>query len=218
MSEQDILLIQQYLSGELQNIVLANFEQRLQTDPEFRKTVFSQQFVEWSLRPHPLLKAKQIIEALGDDLWTADEKKSLSDTPPVTYTLDELLALFEPIKEMVEQAVTRSSSPDSTNKMQALVMLPEDGIDCRNRQLTFDFEELTPFPIAVTVFDNREHALLSDTIQEGVYEHTVLLDDFKPGWYYWQLRADISDRAARRKAGVAKGYFFIDKHLLKKGF
>ena len=213
MNNQDILLINQYLENELQGADLTNFEQRLQTDPEFKKLVFSQQFLEWSLRPHPLLKAKQIVETLGDDLWTDDEKKSRQEVEPITYTYEELMAQFSPVEHLESVAVSRSSST-SSNPMQNLVLLPENGIDCRSGELNFDFEEATPFPIVLILMDNREKQLLQDTIESGVYEHTVSLAGFQPGRYYWQLRADIKDRQKRRDVGTAVGFFFVHKKMM----
>ena len=206
MNEHDIILIEKYLSNELEGKELSNFEQRLQNEPELKRTVFADRFVEWSLRPHPLIRAKQIVDTLGDDLWTEDEKKNRREAEPEpSYNLDELMAMFASVEELETVAVSRSSQGVGKNPMQELVLLPENDIECKTDQLNFDFTDALPFAAELSITNNREVDVLNETIPQGVYEYTASLAGFAPGRYYWRLRATADNRKLRRTIRAGTG-------------
>jgi len=127
-----------------------------------------------------------------------------------------LASFFQPVNHLETAAVSRSSDSQGQNPLQKLVFLPENGINIQNQKLQFDFIKSTTNDLELKILNNKEQPIQSETIPANVYFYSIKLNLLKPGRYYWQLRLNPSNRKLRRKFGVAIGYFFIHKDLIKK--
>jgi len=69
MNKYDAILIEKYLSNQLTGKELTKFEQRLEDEPELLKETFIDKLIQFSISPHPLMKAYNIVETLREDLY-----------------------------------------------------------------------------------------------------------------------------------------------------
>lgn len=211
MTEQDQILIEKYLNDELPVMQLKTFEQRLQNESDLLKATFIDRVIEFSIRPHPLMKTKNIIKKLGDNLLYEGSRKN---SPPNTYSTEELFTIFQPLKHLERVTVTRNSNSLSKNTLQKLVVLPENGVDVVNQKLQFDLRDKTRSLFKLEVLNNREKNVLTNLISINTYSFEISLENIKPGRYYWRLYIESNNRKLKKELGTATGYFFIHKSLM----
>ncbi len=211
-------LIEAYLSNTLSQADKTAFEQRLKTDSEWRKEVLTVKFVQEVFKRFPLLKAQEIANQLGEDLFPNEESNLLNQTEPnPTYSLEELLDMFRPI-EHLELEMARRSTGSTHNDLQHRVVFPLPEIECLGNQLTFEIHPPLDATLEIVVHDNREqevevndNLLLPNTGNQTLH----LPADMLPGRYYWQISP--LDFEAQARYGTATGSFFIRKDLMLKG-
>lgn len=208
-------LIEAYLSGKLSEADKLSFETRLKTDANWRKDVLTHKLVADVFKRYPLLKAQEIIEHLGADLFSAaeDAEPVDLDTTKDTYTLDELFDMFRPI-EHLEMEMSRRNTTTDTNNLQHRVVFPLSDIACLGKELTFELDGPLEIELEVAVFDNKETevAVSPAIIEPETINFTLHFPEITPGRYYWQITP--LDIEAQARYGSATGSFFIRKDLM----
>lgn len=216
MNETDQKLVEKYFSNLLTQEEEQQFKQRLKTDPDFLREVFSDKFVEANLKAHPIKKALLVIERLGEDLFIGDypdEKK----TEPTSYTEEDLALFFQPLSYLEEEAVARSNQNVEQNLLQTLIILPENDLTCPGRWLYFCLDSNIPYVLELKILDNRENIKSSQIIQPNTTDFEADTSILHPGRYYWRLRiAKSENREIQKEYGTATGSFWVQAHLLKK--
>lgn len=220
ISEQDIILIEKYARGELEPLLVKEFEQRLGNNLPLLQRAFAEKLTLLALAPHPIEKARQIVATLGDDLFAdiEHEQKTVQENAP-EYTLEELLDMFRPLAYIEAEMLNRSGVSLPPESLQNSVLLPENGLNCKGDILYFAFNPSPDVPVMVTIMDNRENEipLAHAIIPAGAVSFQVVLPkQLKPGKYYWKLRPETDDRQLRRRYGVAVGSFYIGAELMPK--
>ncbi|OWY21859.1 hypothetical protein B6N25_08380 [Sphingobacteriales bacterium TSM_CSS] len=219
MNPNDQILIEKYLNGELTEQEALNFEQRLQNEPDLLRATFADMVIDLSLRPHPLVSARNIVDILGDDLYSDTAQITSSEKKPdteKTYNLQELLSFFQPLQHLETAAFSRSADTETQNPLAQLVVMPENGINVVSKQLLFDFDDAVEYPMELSILNNREQVVLLAAIPAQVYNHTLNLEALNPGRYYWHLQLASKDRKINRKYGTVTGYFFVNKEVLPR--
>jgi hypothetical protein len=210
-------LIEAYLNDTLNQADKTAFEQRLKTDPEWRKEVLTVKFVQEVFKRFPLLKAQEIANQLGEDLFPNEGAILNPTTLHSTYSLEELLDMFRPIEHLELESARRSTSAGQ-NSLQHRVMFPLPEIECAGNQLTFEINPPLEVSLEIVIHDNREQEV---TVNDNVLlpntgNQTLNLPlNMLPGRYYWQISP--LDFEAQARYGTATGSFFIRKDLMVKG-
>lgn len=226
-TEKELELTRLYFNGKLKEKELQEYERKLQTDEEFRRRIFVERMVfeaaaELFEVDSPSAKGLQEARALADELeeelfgvgegaWE-DLEVDIDVTP--TYTLQELLAYFKPI-EHFESANRRSSFEPKKTGLDALVLSPENEIDCLDYTLDFTLKEAVPFELELTILDNQEDILKTQIIAAQTFTFSVSLTflQSKVGKFYWRLKANTRDRAIRKEYKSVVRSFFLNKQM-----
>lgn len=230
-SEKEMELMRLYFNGQLKGKELKEFEQKLKAEEDFQQRVFVEKMVfeaagELFSKSHStsmetasligLQKAKKVVDELEDELFEGQSWEDIEvdiDVIP-TYTLQELLDYFKPI-EHFESANKRSNSSSKKAGLDALVLTPQNEVDCTHYQLNFQLKEALYFGLELTILNNEEDILHTQIIEANTLTFTIYLDFLQPkvGKYYWRLKANTRDRAIRKQYKSVIRSFFLNKGL-----
>lgn len=215
-SKKDKSQIKAFLKGEMEGKQLATFKQRLQREPALLKKVFLKKMVQAAAKNLPALQqsskglahARKMAMSLEDDLFDDAEKERLwqirQQNEAQTYTLAELLAMFEPIEEYEESLTMRTQS---TTKGITIIQ-PENGLDL-DHALFFELETALPFALKCTIQDSQEEEVIEQILASNQTQFTISLPNLPPGRYYWILKPQTTDRAIRKQYNTVIGMFMV---------
>lgn len=219
LSETEENLIQQYYTQTLNEADKQLFIAKLRENGgrnEFAQTFKLQQRIEQILQNNPVAQARLIVEKLGDDLFF-DTPLDIAETEKKTetsYSLAELLAMFEPEAAWETATATRSQTDttESPDSLQTWVVLPENAIECRSKdQLHFELEQAAPCELNCKVYNNHQEAVATHQIPAREVSFSITVPA-QPGRFYWELTP--TDRSTKRQIGTAKGMFFVERGLV----
>ncbi len=180
----------------------------------FAQTLKLQNTVEQIIRQHEVMQARIIAEKLDIDLSVEAPIPDIDDTQSATdnvYSLADLLAMFEPAAEWEGVTTTRSYA-DSMSNMQGIVVLPENGIFCKQEDsLYFDLERPIASSLECKIYNNQQEMLIQQQIPSNTVSFAVNLQ-LPPGRYYWELAS--TDRQIKRQLEAASGWFLVAPWLL----
>ena len=216
LSEEEKNLILQYNTQTLSQADERLFIEKIMENGghnEFAQTLQLRRKVEQILQNNPVMKARLIVEKLGDDLFF-DTPNATANTvePTPSYSLNELLEMFKPVNAWETAAATRNSNPNEASQLQNWVVLPENGVECSTKdQLNFDLDQAPPCHLECRVYNSHEKAVLIQHIPAQEVSFVLVLS-LPPGRYYWELVP--TDRSIKRQLGTASGWFFVGKALM----
>lgn len=189
---QKLYLIEQYVQGTLSTTEQAEFAQLRAAVPEIEEDIqFHQKF--WKVQPIfgraeqkrelQLLEAKiQKEESLG--IFAKLKSIFKQNVEQVQFTIDELITMFQPAPQyagMLAQA-SRSDSIEVTK--------PVNSYACTKAQLDFKLAKAPKNSLQLSIENNQQQTLSTQTIEASTTQFSVPLNNFLPGRYYWKLTSD----------------------------
>ena len=221
---EDFLLIEDYLSENLDSEQSVAFQKRMSADNAFAEQVFLQeQLVHAVAKQKKQQRFRDVFDsvqsafhlsleadALVQDLIQATVYPSPTNNEEgatTTYTLEELLDMFKPVGHY-ELAIAESMDGGLRRFDNLRVWEPINGINCTGGKLHFRLNRaVAQEDIIVRIENNREDTVLDEQLSgpaSGEFEINVA--SLSPGRYYWKLKAGNQDAII--------GMFFIHKDIL----
>jgi len=192
MIDQDLLLIEKFLSNELNVQELDLFKERMESDPTFKEHVVAQKNISDVLSNNALKTFEQNLKAIEQDFYKEKE---------TTYSIEELLDMFKEVpdyEDELEMSATRSLE-------NLKVIDPKNGENCID-QVKFVLNNDAPENLTISIENSNEDEVLECVFAKKEKELSVNLESLKPGRYYWKLFGDTID--------LYIGSFFIRKDLM----
>ncbi len=216
LSNQDQQLIQQYLHQQLSSNEQQAVVNRIQADANFRQEMLMAKLIlkaSQSLAQENsatgLQKAKELAQQLGDDLFLGNDPAEAEDWEidvdvRPTYSLNELLQMFQPIGHYERQLAGKTRS--GRGGRQLPMVKPENGEDYP-QTLPITFSEAISTTLTISIYNSQDEIIVE---QEEVLdkEETTSIDTthLAPGRYYLKVRATGYVMSLRS--------FFIQKGLM----
>ena len=205
---QQLLLIEKYLDGALNEEELQSFNQLRSSKPELEADI---DFLRQFQKVQPIFgrnRMKQELQMLESELRKSEtpsvldtiKEKFRQNMEQVQLTIDELLTLFQPSPQYAPLLAHASRSEGLA------ISQPENGIDCSSGQLGFEFTNTSGTPISITIENNHHQTLSTHELAANTQQYVVTLDQMLPGRYYWKLSAGKGEVVIRE--------FFIRKDLM----
>lgn len=122
-----------------------------------------------------------------------------------TYSLAELLAMFEPVEhyDALLAEVERSAAAPVSPPVH--VLLPQNDINCYHT-IVFELDRPTPTDLILIIENNQEDELIESVFPAHTQQYRQSLSGFAPGCYYWKLMLDEDN--------MLIGKFYVRKELM----
>ncbi len=192
MSDNELKLVEQYLAGKLSGDALYVFEQRLQDDKTFYQEVLAHQHVQGALENQAYNAFAKNLKAIAENALKKAEK---------TYSLDELMAMFEIVEDYEEVLSPTRSSGDLT------VLNPKNGADC-TYEFILKLQQKINTALTLVIENNEEDAVMRHEIAAETQKFICRTNMLRPGRYYWKLFG--------QGYSTIIGSFFIEKFRMPK--
>lgn len=213
LTYQDLDLIRQYVMGNLTNDEVKIVKQRIAEEKEFRQEVVVQQEI---LDLAIAMSKKEMLGKIMDKIER--EKKGEK-----VYSTTELLNAFAPNKDMerilnAQRGARGAQHPDS--KKIKLLKPIVDNLEVSGSVIDIEFELETALdvPLLLTVVDNDQNIIKEGVVEAKTKQWIITFGKdtppLSPGYYYWEVEADIPDPEARDLYGKENGKFAKDYQLL----
>lgn len=191
--------IQKYLRGELPPNEMKAMETNIQQNPELAQEVADYQF---------LIEGVIAVGAADFEAkvrsWEEKYKIAVGDfEEEETYTLEELMAMFQPVKAYENRIAKELVGTRSAGGLK--VSKPENGVDCL-KELVLELENPVNDVLKFTIEDSEEDEIFNREIAANTSTFTIDLTHYNPGRYYWKLRS--------KKYGMVLRSFFVKKYLM----
>ncbi|QQS27628.1 MAG: hypothetical protein IPM47_12110 [Sphingobacteriales bacterium] len=215
--------IRSYLEGQISEAERNEFEQELLKNRELLSMTVLEQLLLDSMKQivnerssNALLKCQDFVGDTGMNLFSETDRDRIerffSSVKVENYLLTDLMESFE-VAEDFESYTTRSSTGSSQPIIQ--VLLPENEAEVAG---TLNIELKTPVDhsLILNIRTNKGIFVLKNYIlpPNQTSFSIELPQDLKPGRYYWQLKAAISNLKTQQDYGIALQSFFIEKRLM----
>jgi len=179
MKDQDLILIEKFLTKELSQAELIVFQQRLDSDLDFRSMVIAQKNIEDVLSNNELKKFEQTLATVEKGFYVNQEP---------TYSLSDLLEMFKTVPDYEEELI--ASTTRSCSRLRVLSPNIGENFD---KKINFILSVNAPEDLTISIENTSEDIVGEYVINEGVMETTIPLTSFLPGRYYWKLFGDSVD-------------------------
>ncbi len=207
--EQHIDRIQKYLRGELPPNEMTAMKTDIEQNPVLAQEVADYHFlIEGIVAVGAFdFEAKVASWEQKYKLGRSDFEEESEEEASETYTLDELLAMFQPVGAYESRIAKELVGIRSMGNLK--VIQPENEADFLE-QITFQLENPVNEALKLTIENSEEDEVLKQNIAANTATFTIDLKGFKPGRYYWKLRS--------KKYGMVLRSFFIQKNLMPPTF
>lgn len=229
LSEQDIHLIQAYVTDQLDNIQQQAVEKRIKEDAVFGQEAFFQYLVqvaayeyvddmakgssaEWQKSQAGLAKARSIVEQLGDDLFLGEEINYDAididiDVPP-TYSLD--IDMYKPL-EIYEKRLVSANKRSGRHKKKLLTIFhPKNSSDVIDGNLMIEIANKLNQVVTISIYNNYDDEILTKILEFPPQKQKIDVSSLKPGRYYVKFKTQEYEVAFCR--------FFVKKLLVPPRF
>ena len=122
-----------------------------------------------------------------------------------TYTLEELLAMFEPVEHYDAMLEVVERSAPTLLPMPIHVLSPQNETNCYNT-IIFELDRPAPQDLTLIIENNQEDELIENVFPAHAATYRQLLTGFAPGCYYWKLILDEDN--------MLMGKFYVRKDLM----
>jgi hypothetical protein len=190
--------LEKYLNGTMDTEELNHFKALLITDDQLVKDVFEQKMLQEAVQQYEQLNALY-------DLLT-DIQQQRTDRNKRSYTLDELLEMFEPSAYYEEEfAATRSAIE---NALSISVTAPAIDADCIDK-IDFVFDPPLVNDTVLSIENNREEPVVAEqNIAKKSANACIDIAHLLPGRYYWKLD---------NNSDMIIGGFYVQKNMMPNG-
>ncbi len=197
LSEQEIQLISDYITGALDTVKRQEVEQRIRQDAVFRKEAFFQRLIQEATLEYVkqksesgLEEARSIVEKLGDDLFAGEEVNYDDievdiDIEP-TYSLEELINMFKPLKKYERRLAGISRSRGQKKLLN--IISPENGADIITGILVVEIATKLESDVEMSIYNNEEDKVLNEKLSMSAQKHKVDISSLKMGRYYLRFK------------------------------
>ncbi len=233
-TKKEINKIEDYIYGHMDAQSAADFVDEMVNNVTLLQEVFVRQVINETTDEQHLISLLEEanadkgmkgflhnIQAI-DQAFHINVHQLLEENPPTsaqeteTYTLDDLLAMFQPAREYEEVLLSAARAANME------VIQPVNGQNCKG-QIQFLLKEALSADFKVRIENNQMEAILTQRFQASQTEFTIDLPSnlfqasqteftidlpsnlFQPGRYYWKLW---------NKSGLVMGMFFVGKELM----
>lgn len=199
LSNQDQQLIDQYLHQQLNASEQETVIQRIQTDAAFRQEMLMAKLVLQASKnivdersTAGLQNARELANKLGEDLFLGDdpaeeEDWGIDEDVRPTYSLDELLQMFQPIGHYERQLSGKTRSGRGGKELP--LVQPENGGDYP-QILPISFSDALSTTLNISIYNSQDEVVLEkEEVLDKQDAISVDTTSLGPGRYYLKLRA-----------------------------